>query len=374
MSGKLARSQNTVSSGEFASLPQEKVIYGAGRLTELSKEVDRLGCQRALLITGHSLATSTSLVKAAEELLGERHVGTYAGIRQHAPESGIAAALELARERQADMLVSIGGGSPIDAAKALARRLAESGGRYPPHIAIPTTLSAAEFSHISGYTDEKKKAKTGFWDPLVTPRVVILDPEMTVATPAWLWLSSGIRALDHAVETMYSPGFHPLSYVLALQAIQDLFTYLPRSKEDPADLEARLNLQLAAWMSFFAPLSVPMGLSHRIGRTIGASYEVPHGYTSCITLPHVMRYKVETDARQLARIAHALDLPAAKGPDREAALAAANAVAGLVERLGLVSRLQEVGVSKEAFERIASEAAGDTPLKQVVLDILARAW
>lgn len=370
----MAEALRPASTGEYASLPQEKVIYGAGSLAELPKEVERLGCRRALLVTGRSLATKTALIEKAERLLGEKHVGTHAGIRQHAPESGIVAALQLARERQADILVSIGGGSPIDAAKALARRMAENEARFPPHIAIPTTLSAAEFSHICGYTDESRKAKTGFRDPRVTPRVVILDPEMTLATPSWLWLSSGIRALDHAVETMYSPGFHPISHVLALRAIQDLFTFLPRSKEDPADLDIRLACQLAAWMSFFVPLSVPMGLSHRIGRTIGASYEVPHGYTSCIILPQVMRYKTETEAGQLARIAQALNLLPAGVSDRDVALAAAQAVAELVKRLGLVNRLRDVGVPQEAFEDIAKEAVGETPLKEAVMDILARAW
>ncbi len=360
--------------GQYLSLPLEKVIYGAGALSALPEEARRLGGRRALILTGQSLATRTPHVAEAEALLGELHAGTFAGIRQHAPESGIAAALELARRARADLLVSLGGGSPIDAAKALARSLAEEGDALLPHIAIPTTLSAAEFSHIAGYTDESRKAKTGFRDPRVTPRVVILDPALTLDTPEWLWLSSGIRSLDHAVETLYSPGFHPVSETLALQAIRDLFACLPRTRENPADLQARLRCQLAAWMSFFAPLSVPMGLSHRIGRSLGASYDIPHGYTSCIILPQVMRYQAAAHAPELARMAQALNLPSGGVSDAGAALQAADAVAGLVRRLGLLSRLRDVGVPQEDFEKIALEVGEQFAPAERVIEILRQAW
>jgi len=365
---------NETASGQYLSLPLEKVIYGAGSFSALPDEVRRLGGRQALVLTGQSLATRTAHVAQAEALLGELHAATFAGIRQHAPESGIAAALELARSARADLLVSLGGGSPIDSAKALAHRLVEEGGPLLPHIAIPTTLSAAEFSHVAGYTDERRKAKTGFRDLRVTPRVVILDPVLTLETPQWLWLSSGIRSLDHAVETLYSPGFHPLSETLALQAIRDLFACLPRIREDPADLEARLRCQLAAWMSFFAPLSVPMGLSHRIGRSLGASYDIPHGYTSCIILPHVMRYQARAHAPELARMAQALELPSGGAPPGEATLEAAGAVAGLVRRLGLVNRLRDVGVPREDFEKIAAEVGEAFAPAGAVIEILQQAW
>jgi alcohol dehydrogenase len=343
--------------------------------------MDRLGCRRALILTGHTLATQTPIIQSIETLLEHRHAGTYAGIRQHAPESGITEALQLAHNCQVDILISVGGGSPIDAAKAVALRLFQSegekgAGRAPflPHIAIPTTLSAAEFSHVAGYTDESSRSKTGFSDRNITPRIVFLDPELTLRTPMWLWLASGVRSLDHAVETLYSPGEHPLSDVLALQAIRDLFQFLPRSRSDPQDLEFRQRCQLAAWMSYFSPASVPAyaGLSHTIGKRIGATYDVPHGVTSCILLPHVMRFQAESDlkAARLAEMARALGRADDAAPEREAALAAADAVAGLVQELGLPSRLREVNVPQEAFESIARATAGDTLLAAGVIQIL----
>ncbi len=382
--------------GEYIFLPQEKVIYGAGSLARLAAETDRLACRRALVVTGRTLATQTPLIGAVESLLGARHAGTYADIRQHVPESGIVEATRLAREVQADLLVSVGGGSPIDAAKAIARALAGSDGvmsasapsaslrgssrdaSYIPHIAVPTTLSAAEFSHVAGFTDEATKFKTGFADVRATPRVVILDPEMTLPTPLWLWLASGIRALDHAVETLYSPGDHPVNDVLALQAIRGLFEFLPRSKAEPDSLDARQQCQIAAWMSYFGPASVPAyaGLSHTLGKRIGATYDVPHGVTSCILLAHVMRAKAagETDAARLAPMARALNLVAAQASDREAALAAADAVAGLVQRLELPSRLRDVNVPEDTLEDVARAAVGDSPRMEEVIETLRRAW
>jgi maleylacetate reductase len=371
--------------GEYTFLPTEKVFYGAGSLTHLPAEMERLGCRRAFIITGRSLAEQTPLIKSIEGLLGKHHIGTYAGIRQHAPETGIDEALRQVRECQADVLISVGGGSPIDAAKAVAYRLAYAGGNAKPgrdaflkHIAVPTTLSAAEFSHSAGFTDEVHKSKTGLSDHNLAPRVVILDPHMTQATPMSLWLSSGIRALDHAVETLYSPGYHPINDVLALQAIGDLFEFLPRSKAEPDNLGFRERCQLAAWMSYFGPASVPAaaGLSHTIGKRIGATYDVPHGVTSCILLPHVMRYKAASpeDAARLAPMARKLKRVRETASDETAAVSAADAVSDLVQQLGLPFRLQQVNVPIEAFESIASAAVGDSPQKAAVVEILRQAW
>ena len=343
--------------GIYTFLPLEKVIHGPGTVDQLPPEIDRLGGRRVLVITGRTLAHETPLVSNLETMLGDRHVATFSGIRQHVPESGIAAAKQLAGETRADLLVSLGGGSPVDGTKAVARAIFDASDQLLPQIALPTTLSAAEFSHMAGFTDEDAGEKTGFVDPRVTPRVVILDPELTLYTPDWLWSASGIRALDHAVETLYSPGLHPINDILALQAIGDLFTYLPQAKQDPRDVEVRHRCQLGAWMSFFGPGTVRYGLSHRLGRIIGASYDVPHGITSAITLAHVMRYKVKTEASRLSPIGRALNLVDGSASAREATLAAADAVSELVKQLELPHRLRDVGVPEGALEDIAKKAA-----------------
>lgn len=357
----------------YTALPLEKVLYGPGSVAELPAEVERLGGRRALVITGNTLANETPLGQQVATLLGRRHAGTFSGVQPHVPESSVEAATEQAREKKADLLVSFGGGSPIDTAKAVAWALA-GGGSPPPHIAIPTTLSAAEYSHIAGYTDESTNTKDRHADPQLTPRVVILDPRLTLETPPWLWSSSGIRALDHAVETLYAPGEHPLQNVLALQAIEDLFDCLPAAREKPDDVDLRLRCQLAAWMSFFAPATIKYGLSHTLSKSFGTTFGVPHGITSCITLPAVMRFMAETRAAALAPMAHALGRAHSDTPEGVAALAAADAVTDLIRRLELPTRLRDVDVPREAMERIATIAVGDGPRRQDVLHILETAW
>jgi alcohol dehydrogenase class IV len=346
--------------GQFTFLPLEQVQFGAGSVEELAHEVERVGGERVLLITGNSLATKTDVIQRISTILGPRLVGTYIDIRQHAPKSGITKAADLALTLNVDTLVSVGGGSPIDATKAVAYTLAQkNGGIFLPHIAIPTTLSAAEFAHSAGFTDEESNTKVGIADTRLTPRTIILDAELTLSTPMQLWLSTGIRALDHAVETLYAPGIHPINDTLALDAIRRLFTFLPRSKAQPDDVEARTELQIAAWMSMFSVPNAQLGLSHNLGRRMGATYNVPHGVTSCITLPVVMHALVAEHSAALSTIACTLHLPGSDEDTEQAAHAAANAVASLIRELGLPHQLREVGIGEENIHDIAVNTVGE---------------
>jgi alcohol dehydrogenase len=337
--------------GVFSFLPVERIYFGENSLDSISEELKRLGVNRALIITGNSIANRTGVLKKVLEQLGNFPVDVFAGIRQHTPASDVERAYRQAVAFKADVLISLGGGSPIDAAKAVARMYLENQNYNIPQIAIPTTLSAAEFSHLVGVTNEEKKLKSGFADDRVTPRCVILDPVLTLETPMDLWLATGIRALDHAVETLYSPGYHPVNDVLALECIKKLFKYLPLCKENPPDVNARHELMLGTWMGFFAENNVEMGLSHKLGRRIGASFDVAHGVTSCIALSHVMRYLVPSQTTPLASIAEVLELAAGK-TQLEAAYAASEAVAGLVSNLGLPNRLSQVGIGEQNFPEL----------------------
>ena len=322
-------------SGTHTFLPTERVHFGAGSLEKVEEEA-RIR-DRAFVVTGRSLYEKTDLIRRVEALLGEKHAGTYSVMGQHTPGSAVEKAARAARG--SDLLVSVGGGSVIDGTKAVARELG-----YPTQVAVPTTLSGAEWAHRVGVTDESKGRKGGFADPRAVPPVVILDPEATLFTPEKLWLSTGIRALDHAVEGFLFGGEHPVTDVTGLEGARRLMEYLPRSREDPENVEVRLELQIAAWLSYFGPYNTPMGLSHQLGRRIGASYEVPHGVTSCITL------------------APALDLVRDRVPqDRwrklEEALGGepAGRVFGLVEALDLPRRLRDVDVPENDLEAIARE-------------------
>ncbi len=337
--------------GTRVFLPTSRVHFGLGSLDKLEEEAKE--ADRAFVVTGRSLFEETDLVRRIEEALGDKHAGTFSGMGEHTPGSAVEEATEEAKD--ADLLVSAGGGSVMDGTKAVAVRLG-----YPDQVAVPTTLSGAEWAHLIGVTDEEAGRKSGFADEGAVPPVVILDPEATVYTPEKLWLSTGIRALDHAVEGFLSPPEHPIEDVLGLEGARRLMKYLPGSKEGPDDLDLRLTLQLAAWMAYFGPLNTPMGLSHELGRRIGASYDVPHAYTSCIILAPTLT--VVGDRVREDRWAKLVDALGGEPAER---------VATLVEELELPNRLRDTGVPEEDLDTIAEEFEDRADDAR---EILRRAW
>lgn len=339
--------------GTHKVLPTERVHFGAGSLEKLEGEAR--SHDRAFVITGRTLSEETDLVRRLESLLGEKYAGTYSGMSQHTPGGAVEEAAARAEMAATDLLVSVGGGSVVDGTKAVARQLG-----YPVHIAVPTTLSAAEWAHRTGVTDETAGLKGGFADERAVPPVVILDPEATVFTPERLWLSTGIRALDHAVEGVLCGEEHPITDVTGLEGARRLMELLPQSKKEPEDLDTRVELQIAAWLSYFAPLNTPMGLSHALGRRIGASYGVPHGITSCITLaPSLEVMRQEVHGKRWNTLSDALGGDPAKR------------VAGLVEELGLPNRLRDVGVPEQDLDEISDEFGEES---EKALEILRAAY
>jgi maleylacetate reductase len=349
----MGRYHGSVKSGTHTFLPTARVHFGEDAMLKLGDEARSYG--RAFVITGRSLAEKTDLIRRVEALLGDRHAGTFAGIGQHTPGGTVEKAATQAESVAADLLVAVGGGSVIDGTKAVARQLV-----YPVQVAIPTTLSGAEWAHRAGVTDESMGRKRGFVDPNTVPLVVILDPRTTVFTPETLWLSTGIRALDHAVEGFLYGGDHPITDVTGLEGARRLMEYLPLSKRAPEDLEARLELQLAAWLAYFGPMNTPMGLSHELGRRIGASYDVPHGITSCVILaPSLQVLQNQIPGDRWSGLSEALG---GDPPER---------VSSLVGELGLPGSLREVGMPEEDLESLAGEY-GDQ--EEVVLGILKAAY
>jgi alcohol dehydrogenase class IV len=269
-------------------------------------------------------------------------------IGQHAPMTQIRRGAEDAKAAVVSGIVSFGGGSPIDAAKIISVRLADGTGRALPHVALPTTLSVAELAAGAGYTNDAGD-KAGMRDPRLLVETVIYDAELTLATPMQLWLSTGIRALDHAVEGFLASGEHPFNDVMALEAIRRLLYSLPRAKTAPEDLDVRTENQLAAWFSFTLPGASAAGLSHMMGKQIGARHGIPHGVTSCLLLPHVMRYLVRTIPDRMQLLAQATGLDPA---DR---------VEELIASLGLPQHISQYDVGQAALRSAAEELAGKYP-------------
>jgi maleylacetate reductase len=218
-------------------------------------------------------------------------------------------------------------------------------------ICVPTTLSGGEFNARAGVTEPRLRLKQAYIHPGLIPLAVIFDPAVTVDTPEWLWLSTGIRAVDHAVETFCSIDGNAYTDSTALQALRLLGRGLPRVKGDPGDLEARLDCQIGAWISMAGIVSgTRMGASHAIGHVLGGSAGVPHGYTSCVMLPAVLAFNAQVNADRQAEISAALGAsgqPAAEVLDR------------FIAGLGLPRRLRDVGVARDDLQRIATNCMLD---------------
>ena len=302
---------------------------------------------------------------------------------RHVPSRTVATAVAQARTVRADALVAFGGGSPIDAAKIVAQELLEDGQIQAdmPQIAISTTLSAGEFTPFAGITDETTRVKGLRADPRICPRTVVLDPEVTRPTPTQLWAATGVKAMDHAIEALWSVQPQPVSDALAMEAIRKLRRFLPRSIAEPDNLDARGECQIAAWMSIFGMANVGVRLSHVLGHQIGARWDVPHGVTSCITLPHCMRHLAPRTLRQQGMVAEALGIAVSGRPPEAVAADAADAVEGFIRNLGLPARLRDVGAREDELPAVSREVAHERPSlreepdgEAVLLALLRRMW
>jgi len=354
------------------------VYYGPGSTkTALPKLLDTLAVKKALIVTGRSLNDKTNVVRKVEGILKDHNAwgATFSEIGQHSPIAGIRGGIKQYMDAACDCIIAVGGGSPIDASKAILYNIQkEFGGRTPPQIAIPTTLSAAEYTNGGGFTNDEGK-KVAVSSQELAPAGVILDAELTLATPERLWLSTGIRALDHAVENLYRPLVsHPVK-VLCYASLADLFKYLPESKANPTAIDVRQRLQLASWMSLWPMKSEkysPLGLSHTLGHKLGARYGIPHGITSCLTLAPTIFLKSELasecDKKALADSLFYLHEPSTGSLTGDVARLA-TLITELIINLGLQTTLAQYQVPTEDLESIAIQALGredDPQLNKVV--------
>ncbi|KAH9858574.1 alcohol dehydrogenase IV [Lenzites betulinus] len=353
------------------------VHYGPGSVkTGLPKLLSIIGGKKALVVTGRSLYEKTDVVKQVENVLKEHNAygATFYEIGQHSPIAGIKSGLKAFKDVGADIIVTVGGGSPVDASKAILYfQQQETGGPYLRQIAIPTTLSAAEYTIGAGYTNEEGY-KVAVSSPELVPAGIILDAELTLATPERLWLSTGVRSLDHAVETLYRPLVPPPVKHLAYAALADLVKYLPQSKANPQDVDVRQKLQIASWMSLW-PLKFEkysaLGLSHALGHKLGARYSIPHGITSCLTLAPVIALQAEllsSDNKDWL-VGALFYLRVSSTGSIEGDIGKLSAIIQkLVDDLGLRSTLTEYKVPHDDVLEIAQLAAGKeySSLPQVV--------
>ncbi len=391
-----------VPNGEFGFPSISSVVFGIGSVQRVRQKVDESGARRALVVTVRPLVAETDLVERVKRALGDRLAGVFSGVVQHVPRQCVVEGARMAKEVGADILISLGGSSTADAAKGINLVLTEAkqidnffvkfdcsdvirNAQFQKpklwQIAIPTTLSAGEFTPVTGITDTERKCKDIFRDVKITPKVIILDPEMTTFTSKELWSSTALKGMADSFGKICSREPLPFVNGLALHAIQIINQYLVPSVRGPLDLQARTMLQHAVWMGIYGPILSGLGTVTALRHQIGAVYDIPHGVASTIVFPYCIDFNRPLIDERLTSVAKALDLPFKNASDATSAII--SRLRELINEMRLPTRLRDVGVPREGLQVIA-EASMEAPAvqanlkpinsKEQLVSILEQAW
>jgi alcohol dehydrogenase class IV len=337
--------------GEFNLSRLEKVIYGPGKIKDLGPEAERRGLERVLVVT---TLGGFPILDQVTQSLGSRCAGVFNGVKQHVPRGTVNELQAAIEHANADAVVSFGGGSPIDSCKVAIHGFL--GKRELTHIAVPTTLSAAEYTWAGGVTDETTRVKGGVYDPRVLPRTVILDPVLAMDTPDWLWVSTGMRALDHAIECAYAIRHQPISDALASKSIALLTRHLKPSIDTKGEdrLAHRQHCFFASWYSIYGAMNTRFGLSHLLGHQIGPRWDVPHGVTSCITLPNAMRFMAGIAPERFGPVAEGFGVSYDPANPKPAAMECADRTERFIAQFDVPKRLRDAGVPQNEIKDIVA--------------------
>ena len=348
----------------------QAIHFGAGALERLPAALDALGWRFVGLVTTGS-ARRSGRAAQVEDLLGKRYDFVFDVAQPHVPAAQVEAVIGLAEAHFTDGLLALGGGSAIGLAKAASlglearvsgppvRAAALGGGPRVPIAAIPTTYAGSEMTAVVGVTEADGAGgtrKVTRSDPGIVPRLVIYDPALTLDLPPEVTAASGINALAHCVEAVYSTRRNPLSTAAALAGAGHIARALPACHALSNDLPARTEMLLGAHLAGAALATVSMGLHHGLCHVLGGAAGVPHGVANAIILPHAMRYNLDAATPELAQIGRALNTAPAASDDVSAA-AAIEAVRLLVAGLGLPQRLRDANVPRASLPRLAALAA-----------------
>src|SRR6266700_1064941 len=350
----------------YTSYAQE-IIFGAGSLDHLSETIERFHWRRLMLCSTGSMRRDSTIARV-EGILGERLVASYEHVQPHVPDFQVAEATNLAHEHEIDAIIGIGGGCPIGMAKAdrfaLEERCSGRPGRaaFPtdqplvPVVAIPTTYAGSEMTPTYGLTQHAANGsarKITVTDVKITPKVVIYDLLLTLNLSPTMTASTGINALAHCIEALYSITRNPLSTAVAISGVHTITSALPRCYAAGNDVEARSEMLKGAYLAGTALSNVTMALHHGLCHVLGGSAGVPHGIANSIILPHAMRFNLDATAPQLAEAAGAMGISLEGRSAEAAAEEAVQGIYGLIGSMGLPQRLRDAGVVEAELPRLA---------------------
>ncbi len=331
-------------------------------------------CSTGSLRRGGQIAT-------LEKALGSRLVAVYEYVQPHVPHFQVVEALELANQMEIDALIGMGGGSPIGMAKAVSNALEEKRTGQParaafptdqplvPVVAIPTTYAGSEMTPTYGitYSNDGSTRKITETDPKITPKLVIYDPLLTLNLSSAMTASTGINAMAHCIEALYSITRNPLSTSEALGGVRSIYSALPRCYIEGNDLEARTEMLVGAFLAGTALSHVMMALHHGLCHTLGGTAGVPHGVANSIILPHAMRFNLDTTASQLAQAAEAMGIRRTKSgatlSDEVVAEEVVERIYALIGQMKLPQHLRDVGVKEADLPYLAQIALQSRAVK-----------
>jgi alcohol dehydrogenase class IV len=322
----------------FDALPG-RVVFGVGSVNRLPEEIDRLGAKGVLLVADPTIG---SVARRLADGLGKRLAGEFSDVRQHVPAEAAEQAWAAAEAAGADCVVTVGGGSTTGFGKAIALKM------DIPTVAIPTTYAGSEMTPIYGITSDGVK-RTGR-DPRVLPKTVIYDPELTTSLPPSVTGPSGINALAHCVEALYARNANPITSLMAEEGIRALAAGIPRSVQDPGDLEARGEALYGAYLAGAALAVVGMALHHRICHVLGGTFGLEHGQVNAVMLPHVARFNQPAAPEALDRVGRAL------GVDD-----AATGLFDFVAAIGAPTSLAQLGMEEAHLDEVAHLSVDPPP-------------
>ena len=372
-----------------------KVIFGMGASGDVGLELAALGCTKALVVTDGVLQ-KTDMVSKIVRSLGAACAGVFADVPHDSDVHAVDAGAQFGRAREADSIVSIGGGSVIDTAKGIAIVLTEGGSlldhlgyqllsrRQTPHVCIPTTAgTGSEVTYFAVIKDHENKRKVIFGDHHIIPDVAILDPVLTTGLPPLLTAATGLDAFSHGLEALTSAQREPVSDALGLHAIRLITKHLPAAVSNGSDMVARGQMLIAATLAGAAFSNAQVGLLHAIAHVVGARHGVHHGTANAIAMPHVVRFNNDVVADRHRLVADAMGVDVRGMSEEAAGLRAAEAISAFVAEVGLPLTFREAGVPENDLLACAEAAMSDgaivynsKPVRDPseVLGVLKAAW
>jgi alcohol dehydrogenase class IV len=354
-----------------------KILFGCGGVKRLPACLEETGVHKPLVVTDPGLR-ATPVFDAVVSVLKEAGVshGVFDGVHANPIEDDVVESAELFRSAGCDGAVGLGGGSPLDVAKAVVVMARHQGaltelewqaggmermsGPYDPIIAIPTTAgTGSEVGRSSVITSHKLGRKIIIFSPWLMPKRAILDPELTLGLPPFLTAATGMDAFTHCLESLTCPQFHPLCDAIAIHGLELVIRYLERATRNGKDIEARGYMQIAATMGAIA-FQKDLGATHSLAHPLSTEFGLNHGLANALCLPAVMRFNQEVAASHYARLASLFGAPVHQMTKEEAAARSVQEVGSMIDRLGITRGLRHHGVPQESLGPLSLKAFEDS--------------